>query len=183
MQCCRPGFPGREIPGNSRIFGHPVSREKRAGIPGNLAPVIGSFQPAKCPKNSLLHRYFFVRKKYAFTIYWNNGICLPAKGQNFFEKIFGFFIGSVHCKYFTESLDGVSLSKPQLPYPECHFYEPILWFAIKAWTSLKKSANLGHSNFPGNSRESLRIPGKFPFPGNPKIRENRHHQLQYRLLI
>ena len=83
----------------------------------------------------------------------------------------------VSALYFTESLDGVSLSEPQLPYPECHFYEPILWFAIKAWTSLKKSANLGHSNFPGNSRESLRIPGKFLFLGNPKIRENPHHQL------
>lgn len=38
-----------------------------------------------------------------------------------------------------------------------------------------KAEIVGCTNLPGNSRESLKIPGKFPFPGKPKIRENRHH--------
>ena len=40
-----------------------------------------------------------------------------------------------------------------------------------------KAGIVGFTNFPGNSRESLNIPGKFPFPGKPKIRENRHHYM------
>ena len=72
----------------------------------------------------------------------------------------------------TESLHGCHYPSHNCLILRATFMKQYLWFAVVSWTSLQKSANLGHSNFPGNSRESLRISGKFPFPGNPKIREN-----------
>ena len=50
-----------------------------------------------------------------------------------------------------------------------------LWFVVINGIDPKSSTILGLSHFPGNSRESLKIPGKYPFLGNPKIRENQHH--------
>ena len=42
------------------------------------------------------------------------------------------------------------------------------------WIPRKRELSRNFQAFPGNSRESLKSSGKFPFPGNPKIRENWH---------
>ena len=49
---------------------------------------------------------------------------------------------------------------------------------VMVWINAPKAGIVGFTIFPGISRESLKIPEKFLFPGNLKIWENRHHYVQ-----
>ena len=49
---------------------------------------------------------------------------------------------------------------------------------VMVWINAPKAGIVGFTIFPGISRESLKIPEKFLFPGNLKIWENRHHYIQ-----